>query len=75
MRSAALLFALVLGLSCTFSPVVTTKEERPWGARYSDCKRAAEAYCRDAVGATGGEFDKCAAKSAFECVSGLGSPK
>ena len=75
MRSAALLFALVLGLSCTLSPVITTTDGRRGGARYSDCQRAAEAYCRDAVGATGGEFDKCVAKSTFECVSESGSSK
>jgi hypothetical protein len=39
------------------------------GIRYSDCDRAAEAYCKDAIQPARGDMDACVSEYRFKCVS------
>ena len=66
----ALLLALVAlaALGCEISPVVSAPMEMP-GIRYSDCDRAAEAYCKDAIQPARGDMDACVSEYRFKCVS------
>lgn len=56
---------------CSISPIVT--EPTGDSNRYSDCRRAAKDYCRDALGSADEELRKCTAKATYECISN-GSP-
>jgi hypothetical protein len=61
----------LLGLACSIAPVVTDPSQEG-GARYSDFRRAAKDYCRDALAVSDAEMKKCVAEAVFQCVSAGG---
>jgi hypothetical protein len=67
MRALVVAVVCLAAIGCEISPVVSSPE--PTGSRYSDCERAALAYCEDVIRARGTEMDACIAEHVYECVS------
>ena len=67
MRALVVAVVCLAAIGCEISPVVSTPE--PTGSRYSDCERAALAYCEDVIRARGAEMDACVAEHVYKCVS------
>ena len=68
----AALFGLA-ALGCEISPVVSAPLDTP-GTRYTDCERAAEEYCEDAMQTPSREMDACVAEYRYKCVSSSSRP-